>query len=91
MGEARDLYDRWWEAFEARDWDRLIETTSEDHVWELPGNSGGLPWFGIPANDRSVDMQWISEYRVQDGKVVAHWAQMDLPTMMTQLGTMGGT
>ena len=53
-------------------------------------NSGGLPWFGIPANDRSVDVQWISEYQVRDGKVVAHWAQMDLPTMMMQLGAMGG-
>jgi predicted ester cyclase len=53
-------------------------------------NEGGLPWFGIPANGNRVDIQWISEYRVADGRIVEHWAQMDLPTMMMQLGAMGG-
>ncbi len=51
-------------------------------------NTGGFPWFGIPANGKSVDTDWISIYRVQDGKVVEHWAQMDVPKMMMQLGAM---
>ena len=53
-------------------------------------NTGGLPWFGIPANGAKVDCQWISIYRVADGKVVEHWAQQDLPTLMTQLGARPG-
>jgi predicted ester cyclase len=53
-------------------------------------NSGGLPWFGIPANDRDIDLQWIAIYRVQDGKIVESWAEMDLATMMQQLGVAGG-
>ena len=33
-------------------------------------NKGGLPPFGIPANDRPVDIQWIGIYRLRDGKVM---------------------
>jgi steroid delta-isomerase-like uncharacterized protein len=51
-------------------------------------NRGGLPWFGIPANDRPIDVQYISIYRVQDGKVVEHRAQMDLLGLMQQLGAI---
>jgi predicted ester cyclase len=52
-------------------------------------NKGGLPWFGIPANDRQVDVEYITIYRLEDDKVVESWAQMDIAKMMLQLG-MGG-
>jgi predicted ester cyclase len=51
-------------------------------------NQGGLPWFGIPANGKSVDTEWISIYRLSNGKVVEHRAVMDLVTLMQQLGAM---
>lgn len=51
-------------------------------------NSGGLDWFGIPANNRAVDVQWIGIYRLNDGKVVEHRAIMDLMGLMQQLGAM---
>jgi len=41
-------------------------------------NSGGMPWLNIPANGRPVDIEWISIYRLRDGKVVEHRAMMDL-------------
>jgi len=53
-------------------------------------NEGGLPWFGIPANGLKVDVEWISIYRVDGDQVVEHWAQMDIPRMMMQLGAMPG-
>lgn len=53
-------------------------------------NEGGLPWFGIPANGNKVDFQWISIYRVADGKVAEHWAQMQVDKLMQQLGAMPG-
>jgi predicted ester cyclase len=53
-------------------------------------NEGGLPWMGIGANGNKVDVEWISEYRVRDGRIVEHWAQQDMPTMLMQLGAMGG-
>ena len=58
------------------------------HVRMTGTNSGGLPWFGIPANGRKVDTDWITIYRLADGKVVETWAQMDIPKMMMQLGAM---
>lgn len=53
-------------------------------------NKGGLPQFGVPANGNAVDFQWINIYRVAGGKVVERWAQMDLATLMQQLGAMPG-
>jgi predicted ester cyclase len=52
-------------------------------------NTGGLPWFGIPANDHKVDVEYITIYRLEDDRVVESWAQMDLATMMQQLTTGG--
>jgi predicted ester cyclase len=51
-------------------------------------NQGGLPWFGIPANGKSLDIEWISIYRLANGKVVEHRAVMDLMGLMQQLGAM---
>jgi predicted ester cyclase len=53
-------------------------------------NKGGLPWFGIPANDREIDVEYIQILRVEDGKVAESWANMDFPKMMMQLGAMPG-
>jgi predicted ester cyclase len=54
-------------------------------------NTGGLPWFGIPANGKRVeDVGWITIFRLQDGKVAETWAQMEIPKLMTQLGAMPG-
>ena len=53
-------------------------------------NRGGLPWFNIPANDKPVDVQWISVYRLAGGKIAEHWAQMDVMGLMQQLGAMPG-
>jgi predicted ester cyclase len=53
-------------------------------------NTGGMPWFGIPANDKQVDIEYIQILRIEDGKVKESWAQMDLPKMMMQLGAMPG-
>lgn len=40
----------------------------------------------IPATGRNVELQGISIYRVEDGKVAEEWAQPDLMTMLQQLG-----
>lgn len=53
-------------------------------------NTGGLPWFGIPANEREVDVEWITMYRLEDGKVVQTWGQMEVDKLMSQLGAMEG-
>ena len=61
------------------------------HVRMTGTNDGGLPWFGIPANGRKVDTDWIQISRHgPDGKIVETWAQMDIPKLMMQLGAMPG-
>lgn len=53
-------------------------------------NTGGLPFFGIPANDATVDFESTSIYRLKDGKVVETWAQIEVPKLMQQLSAMPG-
>jgi predicted ester cyclase len=49
-------------------------------------NGGGLSWAGVPPNGRVVDMQWISIYRIEDGKVAEHWAINDMMSLVRQIG-----
>ncbi len=52
-------------------------------------NTGGLPWFGIPANERPVDVEWIQISRHDDdGRIAETWAQMESAKLMMQLGAM---
>jgi|SRR5918996_3052018 predicted ester cyclase len=51
-------------------------------------NTGGLPWLGVPANNNKADVEWISIYRLRDGKVVEHRAVMDVMGLMQQLGAI---
>ena len=54
-------------------------------------NTGGLPWFGIPANDAKTDFQWIQISRHdENGKIAETWAQIEVPKLMQQLGAMPG-
>jgi predicted ester cyclase len=49
-------------------------------------NKGGLPWFGVEANNKPVDFQWISIYEVRNGKITGHHASIDGIALLTQLG-----
>ena len=52
-------------------------------------NSGtGFPWFGAEANGNPIDFEWMTEYRLADGKVVETWAQLEAAKFMQQLGVM---
>lgn len=54
-------------------------------------NTGGLPQFGIPANDAATDFQWIQISRHDDsGRIAETWAQMEVVKLMQQLGAMPG-
>ncbi len=49
-------------------------------------NTGGFPAFGILANGKKADFEWISIYTLRDSKVTEHRAIMDLMTFMQQMG-----
>jgi predicted ester cyclase len=61
------------------------------HIRMTGTNKGGLPWFGIPANDAAVDFDWIQISRHDEGgKIVETWSQIEAPKLMQQLGAMPG-
>lgn len=51
-------------------------------------NTGGLPWLGVPANGRRIEIESISVYRVAGDRVVEHWGQNDAMALLMQLGAM---
>ncbi len=58
----------------------------------MSGTNTGAPvaWAGLTEpTGKAVDMDWIQISRHgDDGRVVETWAQMDVPTMLVQLGAM---
>jgi predicted ester cyclase len=66
------------------DGDRVVS-----HVRMTGTNDGDMPFGGISATGRPIDVDWIQISRhADDGKILETWAQMDLPKMMVQLGAM---
>ncbi len=51
-------------------------------------NKGGVPWMGVPANDKKIDTGWVSIYRIANGKVAEHWGINDEAGLMRQLGAL---
>jgi predicted ester cyclase len=50
-------------------------------------NTGGVPWFGIPANGKMMDIDWIQITRHdQQGRIVEMWALADVPRLLSDLG-----
>jgi hypothetical protein len=66
------------------DGDRVVS-----HVRMRGTNDGDMPFGGISATGKAIDIDWIQISRHgDDGVIQETWAQMDLPKMMVQLGTM---
>jgi predicted ester cyclase len=64
------------------DGDRVVS-----HVRMTGTNDGGIPWAGVPANGKPIDIDWIQISRHgDDGSIIETWAQMDVAKMMMQLG-----
>lgn len=52
-------------------------------------NTGGVPWFGIPANGRAMDIEWVQISRHdREGRIVEMWAQAEVPKLLGQLGAV---
>jgi steroid delta-isomerase-like uncharacterized protein len=43
---------------------------------------------GVPATGRSISVGFMDCWHLKDGKLVAHWVQMDIMGMMVQLGVV---
>ncbi len=65
------------------DGDQVVER------WTQTQTHTGIAMFGAPANSgKKVRITGISIYRLKDGKIVEHWADMDFFGVMVQLGVI---
>lgn len=60
--------------------------------WTQTMTHTGAPFFigNLPASGKAVRVSGCSIYRIQDGKIVEHWAEMDFAGVLRQLGLMPG-
>ena len=66
------------------DGDRVVS-----HVRMTGTHDGELAFANLPPTGKPIDLDWIQISRhADDGTIEETWAQMDLPTMMVQLGVM---
>ena len=45
-------------------------------------------FMGIPATGRKIEIPYMDMWRIENGKAVENWVQMDMMMMMHQLGLM---
>jgi steroid delta-isomerase-like uncharacterized protein len=45
-------------------------------------------WMGVPASDRSFEIESIDFIRIEDGKCAEHWGVTDNMTLMVQIGAL---
>jgi predicted ester cyclase len=61
------------------------------HIQDRGTNMGGLPWFGIPANGKVMDMGWLQITRHdRDSRIIEMWSLAEVPTLLIQLGAVPG-
>jgi predicted ester cyclase len=66
--------------------DLIAEGDKVVERWTLTQTHTGEPFMGASASGKRVQVTGISIYRIADGKIVEHWANMDLLGMLQQLG-----
>lgn len=49
-------------------------------------NVNGAPWLNVSANGKKFDFEWMSIYRLKNGKIVEHHGVNDVATLMQQIG-----
>ncbi|HNT80770.1 MAG TPA: ester cyclase [Bacteroidia bacterium] len=56
--------------------------------YNMKGTHNGDGWPGMPATNKTIDVDGVDVLKHRDGKVSDHWGYMDQFKMMTQLGMM---
>ncbi|GAA0181297.1 hypothetical protein SH2C18_38500 [Clostridium sediminicola] len=46
----------------------------------------GNDWLGIPATGVEIDMRCIDWWRIEDGRAVENWVNLDIIHMLYQMG-----
>jgi steroid delta-isomerase-like uncharacterized protein len=67
--------------------ERIMTGDKAVERWSSTGTHEG-EFMGIPATHRRVSTRGIDILRLQDGRVVEHWGQIDMLSVLQQLGAM---
>ncbi|HUH83403.1 MAG TPA: ester cyclase [Stellaceae bacterium] len=63
--------------------DKVVEGSSA-----VATNKGSM--MGAPPTDRRVTWREIHIYRLRDGKIIEHWAEMSMMALLQQVGLLPG-
>lgn len=73
-----------------------IEYTIDDQIaagdkvverWTVSGTHTG-DWLGIPATGRRITFGGMDISRLQDGRMAEHWTQVDVLSLLQQMGVI---
>jgi steroid delta-isomerase-like uncharacterized protein len=56
------------------------------HRWVLTGNHTGEPLMGVPASGKEISFSGTTIVRVEDGKIMERWSNVDIFGVAVQLG-----
>jgi steroid delta-isomerase-like uncharacterized protein len=68
--------------------DLIAEGDKVVERWSMTMTHTGAPFMGIPTSGKNVAVTGISIYRIANGKIVEHWANMDFLGVLQQLGAV---
>jgi len=73
--------------------DLLAEGDKVVERWTQTMTHTGAPFFigNLPASGKSVRFTGCTIYRIHDGKIAEHWAEMNFTSVLRQLGLMPGS
>ena len=66
--------------------DMIAEGDKVVERWTNSGSYTGAPFFGAPPNGKKFSVGGISVYRIENGRIVEHWGEMDFLGLLQQLG-----
>jgi steroid delta-isomerase-like uncharacterized protein len=58
------------------------------HRWKVQGKHTGAPLFGVPASGKDITLTGISILRMENGKIVERWTNLDQFGLLAQLGVI---
>ena len=58
------------------------------HFWKISGTHSKGAIFGVPPTNKDLTLTGTTTVRVEDGKIVARWSQLDMFGFMQQLGVI---
>jgi steroid delta-isomerase-like uncharacterized protein len=73
--------------FHAEVEDRIVAGDKVVERWSCTGTHEG-EFMGIPPTNRHVEIHGMDISRLADGRLVEHWTQIDMMSMLQQLGVM---